>query len=90
MYLGKTLDSRFGLAWQSWLHLILENYFGSRDRTWPVALENKKLWEEERDTWGKFLLLGQNKSSLWDYHDIILFLSQLYKPRWEMPYAAIY
>lgn len=39
---GKGSDSRSGPAWQSWLHLILENYFGSKDRTWPSALKKKK------------------------------------------------
>lgn len=62
---GKGTDSRSGLAWQSWLQLILEKYFGSKDRTWPAALEIKKnLHERKRDTWSKLLLLSQNKSSL--------------------------
>ena len=66
---GKGTDSRAGPAWQAWLHLILENDFSSKDRTWPAALENlkkkkKKLSERKRDTWGKFLLLSQNKSTL--------------------------
>lgn len=45
---GKGSDSPSGPARQSWLHLILGNYFGSKDRTWPVALENKKLCERKR------------------------------------------
>lgn len=63
---GKGSDSRSGLAWQSWLHLISENRSSSKDRTWPVALEKKKkkVCERKRDTWGKLLLLSQNKSSL--------------------------
>lgn len=61
---GEGTDSRSGPAWQSWLHLILENYFSSKDRTWPATIENKKPCERKRNTWGKFLLLRQNKSSL--------------------------
>lgn len=92
---GKGTDSRTGPARQTWLHLVLENYFSSKDRTWPAALENlgkkkKKLSERKRDTWGKFLLLSQNKSTLLEYHDIILFLRQPCKARWEMPYVVIY
>lgn len=87
---GKGSDSRSGPAWQRCLHLILESYVGSKDRTWPSALEKKEkkkyksLCERKRDPWGKFLL-SQNKSSLEDYHDIILFLRQPCKARWETP-----
>lgn len=78
---GKGIDSRAGPAGQTWLHLVLENYFSSKDRTWPATLENlgkkkKKSSLRGRDTWGKFLLLSQNKSTLLEYHDIILFLRQ--------------
>lgn len=45
----------------------------------------KSLCERKRHPWGKFLLLSQNKSSLEDYHDIILFLRQPCKARWETP-----
>lgn len=87
---GKGSDGSSGPAWQSWLHLILESCFGSKDRTWPSALKkkekkNKNLCERKRDTWSKFLLLSQNKSSLEDYHDIILFLRQPCEARWETP-----
>lgn len=90
MYLRKATDSRSDSLDRtssiSFWKTPLVPRTGLTPQPWRMKIH--PLRGRETHEASSFFLI-QNKSNMWDYHYLIVFLQCSSKPRWEMPYVVI-